>query len=99
MGLLGLIVVAALSLQFLPRHELGEQLQWIKRGTWIVLAIGLGGLYGTVALGGICPSTGSCETPLVGHAAYRMAQSGLIFDGRPRLATELLQLAVWCMRL
>lgn len=93
MGLLGLIVVAALSLQFLPRHELGEQLQWIKRGTWIVLAIGLGALYGTVAFGRHLPFDWLTRIPLVGHAAYRMAQSGLIFDRRPRLATELLAIS------
>lgn len=106
MGLLGLVVVAALSLQFLPsltgllvnsegaKQALPEYLEWTKRGAWLMAAIGVGSITAVVLAGRYLPLKWVSKIPVVGHGCYRMAHAGLIFEGRPWLAIQMLSVSL-----
>ena len=71
-------------------RTLSQELIWIRRGSWVMLSIGLGALAAVVAFGKYLPFHWLGKIPIVGHAVYRMAHAGLIFDRRPWLVIELL---------
>jgi glycosyltransferase 2 family protein len=89
LGLLGLIVIAALSLQFLGR-ELSPTLLWIRGIAWLMTMVGVGGLVAVVFVGRHLPIKRLNDIPWAGHTLRRMAMAGLLFEGRPWLANSLL---------
>ncbi len=89
LGLLGLVIVAAVSLQFFGR-ELSPTLEWIRRGAWLFTFVGVGALGLVAFVGHRLPTKLLHRLPLVGKLAYRMASAGLLFEGRPRLVVELM---------
>ncbi len=92
LGLLGLIIVAAVSLQFLNPF-LSATLGWIRVGAWLFTAIGLGGLALVVFIGHRLPTKLLQRLPWVGHTLYRMVSAGMLFEGRPWLVLGLLSLS------
>ncbi len=93
-GMVGLVLVAAFSLQFLPVTPLSTELLWIRRGAWIVSAIGVGGLAAVVIVGRRLPISWLNRIPYVGHGLYRLAHSGFVFAGRPGLVSAMLAVSV-----
>ncbi len=78
MGLLGLVLVAAVSLQFLGSGPLSQQMDWIRRGAWLLSVIGLVTLATVVIAGRFLPLHWLNQIPFMGRPLYRMAQAGLI---------------------
>lgn len=89
LGLLGLVIVAAVSLQFFG-STLSPTLDWIRRGAWLFTFVGVGALGLVAFVGHHLPTKLLLRVPFVGDLAYRMASAGMLFEGRPRLVVELL---------
>ena len=94
LGLLGLVIVAAISLQMFI-GILTPTLDWIRRGAWLFSAIGLGSLALVVFAGHRLPVKWLNHVPGIGHTLHRMASAGMIFEGRPFLVASLV--AMSCM--
>ncbi|MFO0924373.1 MAG: lysylphosphatidylglycerol synthase transmembrane domain-containing protein [Pirellulales bacterium] len=93
-GLLGLVMVAAFSLQFLATESLSEKMEWIRQGAWALSAVGIVGLGVIVFFGKWLPLSWLSKMPFVGHAFYRMAHAGLIFYGRGKLVCVMLAISL-----
>ena len=93
-GMVGLVLVAAFSLQFLKVEPLTTELNWIRRGAWVVSMIGVGGLASVVAFGRRLPISWLTRIPYVGHGLYRLAHSGFVFAGRPGLVSTMLGISL-----
>ncbi len=92
LGLLGLVIVAAVSLQLFGR-DLSPTLDWIRRGAWLLASIGVGSLMLVVFVGHHLPTHLLHRIPFIGGIAYRMTSAGMLFEGRPRLVLELMALS------
>lgn len=89
LGLLGLVLVAAICLQVFGAN-LSPTLDWIRRAAWMFSLIGLGCLGLVVFVGHHLPTHWLHRIPFVGEIVFRMASAGMLFEGRPRLVLELL---------
>jgi len=87
-GLLGLVLVAAVSLQ-LYNGSLPANMDWIRRGAWFASCVGLGGLVLITFAGHHLPIALLKRIPGIGDSLYRMARAGMIFEGRPMLVILL----------
>ncbi len=94
MGLLGLVLVAAISLEFLRKGPLSEQLNWIRLGAWGLGLVGVVTLCLLVAFGRFLPIGWLRKIPVAGNAIHRMAQAGLIFDQRAKLMLTMMSVSV-----
>lgn len=86
-GLLGLVLVASISLFFAT--DLSPRMTAIFYGGMILSVVGVGGLFSIVILGDRIPTKWLASLPVVGHTAYRIAKACMIFRNRPRLVLEL----------
>jgi glycosyltransferase 2 family protein len=89
LGLLGLLLVAATSL-LLFGDGLSLKLEWIRRGAWLLVAVGVTALSAVVFVGHRLPVHWLQRIPVIGKLAYRMASAGMLFEGRPGLVLQLL---------
>ncbi len=89
LGLLGLVIVAAVSLEVFS-GSLSNTLEWIRRGAWIFVAIGIGCLALVVFAGHRLPVKWLNRVPGIGHTLHRMASAGMLFEGRPILVVVLI---------
>jgi uncharacterized membrane protein YbhN (UPF0104 family) len=89
LGLLGLLIVAAISLWGFG-YSLSPTLDWIRRGVSCLVAVGLVSLALIVFIGHRLPMHLLKRLPVVGRLAYRMAMAGMLFEGRPGLVLRLL---------
>jgi glycosyltransferase 2 family protein len=87
-GLLGLVIVAAISLSM--AKELSVNLQWIRAGAATLSGIGLLALILIVFLGHRLPLKFLHRIPWIGHSLYRVANACLVFQGRPGLVLQML---------
>ncbi len=87
-GLLGLVIVAAVSLFF--AGDLSVNLKWIQVGATVLSLIGLGGLVAIVIAGHRLPLRRLTQIPWIGHSLFRIATACLVFQGRPKLVLHLL---------
>lgn len=87
-GLLGLVLVAGISLSF--ASTLSARMTWIWAGALLLSAIGVGGLGAIVIFGHRFPLNWFAKIPLLGKFLYRIARSCMIFQGRPTLVIQLL---------
>jgi hypothetical protein len=87
-GLLGLVLVASVSLAFAP--ELSPLMRQIWYGAMIMSVIGVGGLAVVVLFGRLIPLKWLNSIPGVGHVVHRVAHACMIFQGRPWLVLELI---------
>lgn len=87
-GLLGLVIVAAASLQF--ANELSPNFQWIRRGATFLSLIGVVGLAAIVVAGHRLPLDWLKKVPWVGVSLFRVANACLVFQGKPKLVLQLL---------
>ena len=87
-GLLGLIIVAAISLSF--PFELTAQLQWIHRGAVTLALIGLAVIAAIVIFGHHLPIKQLNRIPGIGPLLYRIANACMVFQGRPILVLQML---------
>jgi uncharacterized membrane protein YbhN (UPF0104 family) len=93
-GLVGLIIVACISLEFFAPESLPTTLQYIRRGALLAAAVSLSGLIAIVIFGRHLPLRWLKKIPWVGNSLRRMATAGLIFDGRPGLLFSVLAISV-----
>ena len=95
-GLLGLVLVASISLSF--SWSLSQRLQWIWAGALVLSVVGLLGLFAIVGVGHRIPVRWLTKLPLAGHVSHRVAHACMIFQGKPRLVLELIgsSMAVHC---
>lgn len=95
-GLLGLVLVAGISLSF--ASSLSESMHWIWIGALGLSLVGLLGLASVVLFGKYVPIKWLVRVPIVGHTLHRVAHACLVFQGRPRLVLELVlsAMAVHC---
>jgi glycosyltransferase 2 family protein len=87
-GLLGLVLVAGLSLSFASQLSVTMRNIWI--GALLLSGIGVTALFAIVWGGHRVPIKILVRLPIVGHVLYRVAHSCMIFQGRPRLVCELI---------
>jgi uncharacterized membrane protein YbhN (UPF0104 family) len=87
-GLLGLVIVACVSLFF--AGELSLNLRWIRGGATFLSILGLSGLAAIVVAGHRLPLQWLQRVPWVGHSLYRVSTACLVFQGRPRLVLQML---------
>lgn len=87
-GLLGLVIVAAVSLFF--AQDLSINLKWILGGATVLSFIGLGGLVAIVIAGHRLPLRWLTQIPWIGHSLFRIANACLVFQGKPKLVLQLL---------
>lgn len=87
-GLLGLVIVACVSLFF--ARELSLNLRWIRGGATFLSILGLSGLAAIVVAGHRLPLQWLQRVPWVGHSLYRVSTACLVFQGRPRLVLQML---------
>ncbi len=87
-GLLGLVIVAAVSLFF--AGDLSVNLRWIQGGATVLSLIGLGGLVAIVIAGHRLPLRWLTQIPWIGHSLFRIATACLVFQGKPKLVLQLL---------
>jgi uncharacterized protein (TIRG00374 family) len=88
LGLLGLVIVAAVSLQIFS-GSLSNSLDWIRRGAWVFASIGIGSLALIAFAGHRLPVTWLSRIPGIGHTLHRMASAGMLFEGKPILVMLL----------
>ncbi len=88
LGLLGLVIVAAVSLQVFSGN-LSSTLDWIRRGAWIFASIGIGSLVLIAFAGHRLPVQWLNRVPGIGHTLHRMALAGMFFEGKPALVVLL----------
>ena len=93
-GLVGLLIVACISLEFFAVDALPTALQIIRRGALLFAAISLSGLIAIVIFGRHLPLRWLKKIPWVGNSLRRMATAGLIFDGRPGLLAFILGISI-----
>lgn len=82
-GLLGLVIIASLSL-YLAR-ELSTNLRWIRFGATLLSVAGIGGLAWILFIGDRIPLKWLTRIPWVGSSLYRIANACLVFHGKPWL--------------
>lgn len=87
-GLLGLVIVAAISLHM--AEKLSTNLLWIRRGATVMAIVGLTGLAAIVVAGHRLPLSWLHRIPWVGHSLYRVANACLVFQGRPMLVVQMI---------
>jgi uncharacterized protein (TIRG00374 family) len=87
-GLLGLVMVAALSLSL--AQQLSPRMHWIWLGASLLSLIGLVGLAVLVGLGHRFPIKWLAKVPVIGHVLYRVVHACMIFQGRPKLVVEMI---------
>jgi glycosyltransferase 2 family protein len=87
-GLLGLVLVAGISLSFATVLSPRMHLIWV--GALVLSAIGLSGLVIIVVLGHRFPAKWLTKIPIAGHTLHRIVHACMIFQGRPRLVCELI---------
>ncbi len=87
-GLLGLLLVAGISLCF--GSHLSSQMLWIRAGALSFSLTGVLVLMAVVFAGHKLPIRWINRLPLVGHTLHRVAHACTIFQGRPRLVIELI---------
>lgn len=93
LGLLGLVLVAALSLQFYS-GALSANMDWIRRGAWIASLAGIVGLLLITFAGHHLPIQLLNRIPGIGHTLHRMAKAGMLFEGRPMLVLLLIGMSL-----
>jgi len=89
LGLLGLVIVAAVSLQIFS-ESLSNTLDWIRCGAWVFAAIGIGSLALVVFAGHRLPVKWLNHVPGIGHTLHRMASAGMLFEGKPILVLVII---------
>jgi uncharacterized membrane protein YbhN (UPF0104 family) len=87
-GLLGLVIVAATSLHL--ANDLSANLTWIRRGATLLSLIGLASLAAIVLAGHRLPLQWLKRLPWLGHSLFRVATACLVFQGKPKLVSQLL---------
>lgn len=87
-GLLGLVMVAALSTSLAT--NLSPQLIGIRNASWILSAMGLIGILGIVLLGQALPLQLLKRIPWAGDKIYKVANACLVFQNRPQLAMAMI---------
>jgi uncharacterized protein (TIRG00374 family) len=87
-GLLGLVIVAAISTSL--ASNLSPQLTTIRNAAWILSATGLAGLLGIVGFGRSLPLELVQRIPWIGDKLHRIANACLIFQNRPQLALAMI---------
>jgi hypothetical protein len=87
-GLLGLVIVAAVSLHL--AENLSTNLLWIRRGATVLAIVGLVGLAAIVVIGHRLPLSWLHRIPWVGHSLFRVATACLVFQGRPMLVAQMI---------
>ncbi|MEQ1825839.1 MAG: lysylphosphatidylglycerol synthase transmembrane domain-containing protein [Pirellula sp.] len=87
-GLLGLVLIASVSLSF--AQDLSIRMTWIWYGAMVLGLIGLSGMIAIVILGHRFPIKWLTRIPIVGHVLHRVVHACMIFQGRPRLVCEML---------
>ena len=87
-GMLGLILVAALSTTL--AKDLSPQLLAIRNAAWILSIIGLAGISGLILFGKSLPLDLFKRIPWVGDKLHRIALSCLVFKDRPQLAITMI---------
>jgi uncharacterized protein (TIRG00374 family) len=102
-GMLGLIIVAALSTTL--AKNLSPQLSAIRNAAWILSIIGLSGISGLILFGKSLPLDLLKKIPWIGDKLHRIALACLVFKDRPQLAITMtlqslcvhsaLTIAVW----
>lgn len=92
LGLLGLVIVAAVSLQVYS-GTLSNTLDWVRRCAWIFASIGIGSLALVVFAGHRLPLKWLNHVPGIGHTLHRMASAGMFFEGKPLLVTLLVAMS------
>lgn len=89
LGLLGLVIVAAVSLQSFG-GTLSPNMEWIRRGAWIASAIGIACLTLIAFAGHHLPMQLLQRIPGIGNTLFRMASAAMLFEGRPFLVVILI---------
>jgi uncharacterized protein (TIRG00374 family) len=87
-GLLGLVIVAAISLSLAA--SLSSNMRWIRAGAAALSLVGLIGLAVIVVAGHRIPLKFFNRIPWVGHFLYRVANACIVFQGRPWLVLQML---------
>lgn len=87
-GLLGLVMVAAISLSLAP--QLSDTMHWIRGGAFLMSAVGLVFLVLVMLVGHWLPVHRLQQIPGVGRVLYRVGHACLIFHGRPYLVCLML---------
>lgn len=87
-GLLGLVIVASLSLSL--ASQLSVRMRWIWIGAMVLSIIGVTGLALIVVFGHQFPAKWFAKIPLIGHTLHRVAHSCMVFQGKPRLVCEMI---------
>ncbi|MFN6139684.1 MAG: lysylphosphatidylglycerol synthase transmembrane domain-containing protein [Planctomycetota bacterium] len=87
-GMLGLILVAALSTTL--AKDLSPQLLAIRNAAWILSIIGLSGISGLILFGKSLPLDLFNRIPWAGVKILRIALSLLVFKYRPQLAITMI---------
>lgn len=93
-GLLGLLIVVALSLQ-IHWVILSTNLKYIHFGAWLFSGLGLFSLALVTALGDRLLPAWVNQLPVVGRTVYRAARAGLLFYKKPGLV--LLMVLMSCL--
>lgn len=86
-GLLGLVLVAAIALSF--SSSLSPQMIGIRTGAWVLGMLGLGGLTSICFFGRSLPTAWVAKVPIVGSLLKRVLESCLIFQDHRRLAVTM----------
>ncbi len=86
-GLLGLVLVAAIALSI--SSKLSVQMVGIRTGAWVLGLVGLGGLTAICLFGRAIPTHWVGRLPLVGGVLQRVLESCLIFQEHRGLAFRM----------
>lgn len=87
-GLLGLVIVASVSLVL--AGSLSVNMKWIQIGASVLSLVGVVGLALIVLVGHHLPLRWLHRIPWVGHVLYRIATACMVFQGRPMLVVKML---------
>lgn len=88
-GLLGLVLVAAVFLEINRHTYTSVRMHWIRNGAWMVGGVGLVSLASMVVAGSRVPFGLLEKLPVIGKPLHRMSKSAAVFYGKPWLVITL----------